>query len=207
MRALAASLGFFGLSKFAKAEEPEFKYSKFFRRCDEATMDEFRDIVYMNDAGKVFKVPIIWATDEKAEAFLQSGGLGDGKIKLPLINIYRGDLFFAEKVIAYYHLTIRSLYEEHINQIVEQAVVKFHPKLKSKVGEFALMSMINNYYPGGSASCHYGCRENAMRGDIFSGAKHGKQGEWILYEQYLPDSPIRILKHQLNLLLTIEGKP
>lgn len=194
MRALTASLGFFGISKFAKAE-PEFKYSKFFRRCDEATMDEFRDTLIIDDTGKASKVPIIWATEDKTEAFLRS----TDKIKLPLMNIYRGDLFFAEKIVAYYHVTIRSLYEEHMNQIVEQAVVKFHPKLKSNVGDYALMSMINNYYPGGSALCGHGCREDAMRGDLFSGVKHGKQGEWILYNQ-----DTCTLKYQLNLLLTIE---
>ena len=188
MRALAASLGFFGLGKFANAE-PEFKYSKFFRSCDKATMDEFREFVCIDDNGKANKVPIIWATDEKAESFLKMSGVG-----LPLMNIYRGDLFFNDKICSYYHLTMRSMYEEHMNQMLEQAVVKFHPKFKNKIGEYSLMSMINNYYPGGSAA------SVVMRGEVFSGLKHGKQG----YEQ---DSPIRVLRHQLNMILVIDGKP
>jgi hypothetical protein len=199
MSALGTALGFFGLSKFVQAEKPIYKYSKFFRNCDQATMDEFKDIVVLDNDGKAYKVPVIWATEDKAEAYISlvesatvaapiEKQLVNLKIKLPLINIYRGDLFFNEKIYSYYHLTARTLYEEHMNQIQEQVVVKFWPKLKNKVGEYNLMSMINI----------------AMRGEVFSATKWGKQSEWLTYNQHL-DNPW--LKHQFNLILTIEGRP
>jgi len=192
MKALAASLSVFGLGNLIKAEEPKFRYSRFFRRCDEATMKEFRDTVVLDEEGKAHKVPIIWATDDRAAEFVQAGD----SIKLPLMNLYRGDLFFAEdKIYAYYHLNMHSLYEEDMNQMVEQAVVKFKhgckiPLLKHKVGEYSLMSIINNYYPGGS---HMSVQRS---GDIMSA---GKQGVWVKKGD--------VLKWQLNMLLKIKGKP
>lgn len=193
---MGATLGAFGLSKFVKAEEKTeaaFNYAKFFRNCDVVTMDEFRNMVCVDDNGDAWKVPIIWANYERTERFLKTSG-----IRLPLINLYRGDVFFAGKIMAYYHLNIHCYYEEHMNQIFEQAVIKFHPKLKSKVGEYSLMSMFNNYYPGGSKACVH--PDTAMRGDVFSAKKYAKQGEWVLYQK-------EVLKHQLNLLLEIESKP
>lgn len=207
MSALGAALGFFGLSKLVQAEEkPVYKYVKFFRNCDQATMDEFKDIIHLVDTGKscnTYKVPVIWGTEDKAAAYMMESNIQRGvvvdKIKLPLINIYRGDMFFNDKIHAYYHVTATTLYEEDMNQILEQIVVKFHPKLKNKVGEYSLMSMINNYYPGGSvASVQAGLTDpQAMRGEMFSAAKWGKQGE----------CPVKVLKHQFNLILAIEGKP
>ena|SRR5581483_1182779 len=43
-KALASTLGFFGLSKFVKAEEPN-KVFNFFRNCDEATMNQILEQV------------------------------------------------------------------------------------------------------------------------------------------------------------------
>jgi hypothetical protein len=209
MKALAASLSIFGLGKLVNAEEPKlFRYSKFFRRCDEATMNEFRDTVVLDEKGHVHKVPIIWATDDRAAEFVQAGD----SIKLPLMNLYRGDLFFAEdKIYVYYHLNMHSFYEEDMNQMVEQAVVKFHPLLKHKVGEYSLMSIINNYYPGGShMSVQVAERgDRAMRGDIMSAAIHGKQGEWVKFKKgdEVNGTPRLVLKWQLNMMLKIEGKP
>jgi len=209
MSALGAALGLFGLSKLVQAEEkPVYRYAKFFRNCDQVTMDEFKDIVFIDSDGAAHKVPVIWATDEKVENYLNiKADIDDIKAlrrvaRLPLISIYRGDIFFNEKIHSYYHLTATTIYEESMNQILEQIVVKFHPKFRNKVGEYSLMSMINNYYPGGSAASVN--PDAAMRGEIFSAAKWGKQGEWVLYNQY---PQIRVLKHQFNLILAIEGRP
>jgi hypothetical protein len=210
MRALAASLGVFGLGKWAQAEEPVFKYSKFFRRCDEATMDEFRNFVVIGGEGKAHKVPFIWATDDWAEAYIKQSMDGD-VIRLPLMNIYRGDLFFNENIYSYYHLSMRSYYEEDMNQMLEQAVIKFHPKFKNKVGEYSLLSMINNYYPGGSHKSTYPLAEcHPIRGEIHSAAKWGQQGEWVTFKKgdMVEGTPrLPILKHQLNMIVVLDGKP
>lgn len=204
-KALAATLGFFGLGQWAEAAPKRvFRYSKFFRRADQAIMDEFNEIVHLDETGKAHKVPVIWATDDKAAAYCRAE---PDKIKLPLINIYRGDMFFNDKICCYYHLTIQTLYEEDMNQILEQSVQKFHPKFKNKIGEYTLMSMINNYYPGGSAASIQGGKidpNTPLRGEQFSALKWGKAGEWILYDT---SAPIRVLKHQLNMIVVMEGKP
>ena len=220
MRALAASLGFFSFGKWVQAEETVFKYSKFFRRADQATMDEFKGMVYINDNGQACGVPLIWCTDQKADAIYQ---MEHQPIKLPFMNIYRGDIFFNGKIHSYYHLTMRGMYEEHMNQMLEQAVVKFHPKFKNKVGEYNLMSLINDYYPGGSHTSAYPLAEcNPVRGEIYSAAKWGEReiydpdvkwgslGEWITFKKgdMVEGTPRRrVLKHQLNMILVMEGKP
>lgn len=209
MQALGASLGFFGLGKFAEAKpDNKFRYNEFFRRCDQATMDEFMNIVYLDDYAASFNVPIIWATEDKAEAYVNHVVYPDKKINtivnLPVINLYRGDLFFNDKIHCYYHATIRTMYQDHMNQILEQVITKFHPTLKNEIGEYSLLSMINNYYPGGSRASMYPMAENMpMRGEQYSAVKYGQTGEWMYYK---PENS-RVLKHQLNMIVAMEGKP
>lgn len=202
MRALAASLGLFGLGNLVKAEEPVFRYSKFFRRADEATMDEFRGIITLDETGKAHKVPIIWATHDRVAAYVLADKDKD-TLRLPVLNLFRGDLFFSDKIYAYYHLTARTLYEEDMNQILEQVVTKFHPKFKNAVGEYSLQSIINNLYPGGSNACIVERGDRAMRGDLMSAVQYGKMGEWTTYEK----DGLRVLRQEFNMLVALEGKP
>jgi hypothetical protein len=185
MQWVGGLLGAFGLSKFTQAKEPAkegkiYKYSQFLRRCDQATMDEFKGIICIDDTGNAHKVPVIWATDERAASCFEHEKfdveLPCTQIRLPLINVYRGDLFLNEKINTHYHLTAHGLFEEDMNQILEQIMVKFHPTFKNAVGEYTLVGIINNYYPG---------------------------------EREIPqkDAKMRILKHQLDLVVAMEGRP
>lgn len=217
MKALAASLGVFGLDKLVKAEEKiveeevtfdptKFRYYKFFRRADEAAMDEFRNIVVLDESGKLYKVPIIWADNDRTEAYVKTPQEIDSKttrLNLPVLNLFRGDLFFGDKIYVYYHLTARTIYEEDMNQILEQVVTKFHPKFKNAAGEYSLLSIINNMYPGGSNACIIARGDRAMRVDVMSAAQHGKMGQWILCET----NGIRVLRQEFNMIVALDGKP
>jgi hypothetical protein len=47
-----------------------YRYAKSLRGTDEATMDLFRDIIVLDESGKAHQIPIIWATQERAVAFI-----------------------------------------------------------------------------------------------------------------------------------------
>ncbi len=74
-----------------------YRYSKAKRGCDEAVKDLFNDVVVIDEQGSAHKVPIIWATQERAvAAILQENVRKDDstiidRIRLPMMAIYDSD--------------------------------------------------------------------------------------------------------------------
>lgn len=102
--------------------------------CDQIVMEEFKDLMVVDDEGGTRKVGIIWGTDDKAFACYESGF-----IRLPHLNLYcvgyrptAGTGFHVD-----YKLNCSATYMEDMNQIIEQVLVKFNPTLKtSKLGYY-----------------------------------------------------------------------
>jgi hypothetical protein len=159
-RSFLGSIGsifaFLGLSAIVKAKEeapkiPESKilhtWAKWLRDNDGITMDLFRDIVILDNEAKHHYVPILWASDEKVVTIIN---LNEGIIKLPIMNLQRGDFDcvpVSEKnygVKINYHLTVRTLYEEDMNQIVEQVFARFIPYPITRLEGYKLRSIANN---------------------------------------------------------------
>lgn len=69
------------------------RYSKAKRGCDEAVKDLFEDVVVIDEQGTAHKVPIIWATQERAvAAIIQSNVRKDNstvvdRLRLPMLAI------------------------------------------------------------------------------------------------------------------------
>ena len=70
------------------------RYSKAKRGCDEAVKDLFEDVVVIDEQGSAHKVPIIWATQERAvAAIIQPNVRKDDstvvdRLRLPMLAIY-----------------------------------------------------------------------------------------------------------------------
>ena len=85
-----------------------YRYSKSIRGCDEAMKDLFSDIVLIDEQDKVWPVPIIWGTQEKAvAAFLQDNYRKDNlivvdRIKLPAMSIYASGIQFDQSRYIYH---------------------------------------------------------------------------------------------------------
>ena len=151
-----------------------YRYAKSLRGTDEACLDLFRDIVVLDESGKAHQIPIIWATQEKAVAYIlqentrKDESLVVDRIRLPMLAInasgyqFNQNRYTYHKAIDYlrnhkndwkpgfttseryerdtvfgvsrgipidvsYTLYAWTLYEEDMNQIVEQIVTKFSP--------------------------------------------------------------------------------
>jgi len=183
MQALASFLGMFGLGQSLPAKEKSKfdvkKWCRWLRQCDEHTMNAFKDTVVIDECGEAHTVPVIWATDEKADFittdFITAPHIGHTSnpqfeklkndpimealrdrtvkveipdiLRLPLINIYRGDFnFTAPSICIFYTLTVRTLYQEDMNQILEQIISKFHPLYEYEVGTMQLLNAANNLH-------------------------------------------------------------
>lgn len=85
-----------------------YQYSMALRGCDEAVTDLFRDIVVIGVNSDVHRVPIIWATQEKAVAAVlqpnvrQDNSLVVDPIRLPILAIHSKDLTFAKERYVYH---------------------------------------------------------------------------------------------------------
>jgi hypothetical protein len=156
MSMIAGILGFLGIDKLAKAEPSKsddkvYKYCRLLRKCDEAMMDEFKNLVVMDEKGESHPIPIVWADESKVDTVLELGSdksehLIVDKIKLPLLNMSRGDLRFPDnKIKIDYYLSASTLYQEDMNQILEQIISKFNPVLENKAGVVAVGSAVNNF--------------------------------------------------------------
>ena len=119
------------------------------RRLDEAVLNEFKDVQVINEEGRAFTVPIIWADDEKAQSVSELGKDGAiTRVKAPLLNIFHTDFHFnsiTNKILIDYFLNARTVYTEDMNQIIEQVILKFEyeyigivPIRKTKVGKLEL---------------------------------------------------------------------
>lgn len=87
------------------------RYSKAKRACDEAVKNLFEDLVVINDAGEAKRVPITWATQERAvAALIQKNVRKDEttvveRIPLPYLAIYDSDFSInAERYTYHYAL-------------------------------------------------------------------------------------------------------
>jgi len=71
-----------------------YRYSKSIRGTDEACMDLFKDIIVLDESGKAHQIPIIWATQEKAVAYIlqenvrKDESLVVDRIRLPMLAIH-----------------------------------------------------------------------------------------------------------------------
>lgn len=85
-----------------------YRYSKSLRGCDEAVMDIFRNMVVIDEDGKAFPVPIIWASQERAvAAILQDNVRKDNslvvdRIRLPMMAIYASGYQFNQNRFIYH---------------------------------------------------------------------------------------------------------
>lgn len=90
-----------------------YRYARSIRGTDEAVKDLFSDLIVEDDVGKAHNVPIIWATQEKAVAFIvqqntrKDESLVVDRIRLPMLAIhassynYNQDRYVYHKAIDY----------------------------------------------------------------------------------------------------------
>lgn len=77
-----------------------YRYSRALRGTDEAMKDLFSDIIVLDTNGKAWPVPIIWATQERAVAYVlqdnvrKDNSLVVDRIKLPLLAIHSSNYEF-----------------------------------------------------------------------------------------------------------------
>lgn len=85
-----------------------YRYAKSIRGADEAMREMFKDIIVIDEAGKVFNVPIIWATQEKAVAWIlqentrKDESLVVDRIRLPYLAIHASGYNFAQNRYIYH---------------------------------------------------------------------------------------------------------
>jgi len=70
-----------------------YRYSKSIRGCDEAILDMFSDLEVIDEDGKAHRVPIIWASQEKAVAAIMQDNVRKDeslvvdRIRLPMLAV------------------------------------------------------------------------------------------------------------------------
>lgn len=101
----------------------------------------FSDIKIILDNGKSKNVPIYWDHEDVINSKLK----GEKTIFLPLMFIHDTGIELTEKESIktpkiYYQLHIETLFQEEINQIIEECLQKFQQNDKIK-----LKSITNNY--------------------------------------------------------------
>jgi hypothetical protein len=85
-----------------------YRYARSVRGTDEAVMDLFRNIIVEDQAGKAHQVPIIWATQEKAVAFIlqentrKDESLVVDRIRLPQLAIHASGYQFNQNRYVYH---------------------------------------------------------------------------------------------------------
>jgi hypothetical protein len=151
-----------------------YRYSKSIRGNDEAMMDMFKNLIVYDTSGKAHNIPIIWATQERAVAYVlqenvrKDESLVVDRIRLPMLAIHSSGFNFNQKRYIYHKavdylrdhrdqnrpgFTVRenyerdtifgvsrgipldisytlyawTMYEEDMNQILEQIITKFSP--------------------------------------------------------------------------------
>jgi hypothetical protein len=71
-----------------------YRYSKAIRGCNEAMVDLFKNLSVIDDAGKAWPVPILWATQERAVQYIladnmrKDNSLVVDRIRLPIMAIH-----------------------------------------------------------------------------------------------------------------------
>jgi len=85
-----------------------YRYSRAIRGADEAMRDLFSDIVIIDENSKIWPVPIIWATQERAVAWIlqanvrKDNSLVVDRIRLPHLAIHATSYTFAPKRYIYH---------------------------------------------------------------------------------------------------------
>jgi len=85
-----------------------YRYAKSLRGADEAMKKMFSDIIVEDEAGKAHNVPIIWATQEKAVAYIlqenvrQDDSLVVDRIRLPMLAIHASSYNFNQDRYTYH---------------------------------------------------------------------------------------------------------
>jgi hypothetical protein len=109
------------------------------KRADEAMLDMFKDIKVATDSGTTHVVPAIYANEAKAlsrifyeaDKHLDDIKAFSQKIKLPLLALERVEFNFAGTDVEIgYKLNAYSMYNEDMNQIIEQVITKFKDENK-----------------------------------------------------------------------------
>lgn len=85
-----------------------YRYAKSVRGTDEAVKDLFSDIVVLDENGKAHHVPVIWATQEKAVAWIlqdntrKDESLVVDRIRLPIIAVHASGYNFNQDRYVYH---------------------------------------------------------------------------------------------------------
>ncbi len=85
-----------------------YRYAKSLRGADEAMKKLFSDIIVEDESGKAHNVPIIWATQEKAVAYIlqenvrQDESLVVDRIRLPMLAIHASSYNFNQDRYTYH---------------------------------------------------------------------------------------------------------
>jgi len=85
-----------------------YRYAKSVRGTDEGCMDLFRDIIVIDEAGKAHQIPIIWATQEKAVAYIlqentrKDESLVVDRIRLPMLAIHASSYNYNQSRYTYH---------------------------------------------------------------------------------------------------------
>lgn len=86
-----------------------YRYAQAVRGCDEAMLDLFKDIVVINDSnGEYFPVPIMYATQERAVAYILQDNMRKDdsavvdRIRLPIMSIYNSGMEYDMNRYAYH---------------------------------------------------------------------------------------------------------
>lgn len=151
-----------------------YRYSRSIRACDEAMLDLFRNMMVLDEQGQQHTVPIVWASQEKAVAYIlqdntrKDNSLVVDRIRLPIAAVWNSGMQFDQSRFTYqkaysllpwldpgdvagfykqekfykdtffgvtrgipvnisYTLYLWTLYEEDMNQLLEQVFQKFSP--------------------------------------------------------------------------------
>lgn len=93
-------------------EEPNrntvYRYAKSLRGTDEAMKQMFEDVVVIDEMGKAHQIPIIWATQEKAVAWIlqentrKDESLVVDRIRLPILAIHASEYNFNQDRYVYH---------------------------------------------------------------------------------------------------------
>ncbi len=135
-----------------------FKYCKLLRKTDEAVKGLFDNLVVVTEEGDAHRVPCLWATHEKLATFVDQSNptseldlngkkkIVEDRIKLPIIGVYSNDIMMSgSQPLIMYTANIWTLFQEDMNQILEQVLLKFDNKKNCK-----LIGIARNYSYGDS---------------------------------------------------------
>jgi hypothetical protein len=85
-----------------------YRYAKSVRGTDEAMRGMFKDLVVLDESGKAHQVPIIWATQEKAVAYIlqqnvrKDDSLVVDRVRLPMLAIHASGYDFNQNRYVYH---------------------------------------------------------------------------------------------------------